>query len=102
MSACGERWRDTSLRPALEDMIGAGAVISYLEAGRSPDAQAAVAVFEGVRLNLLDSLKRCASGVELIEKGLEADVELAAQLNHSRAVPVLQDDFYSDLASGET
>ena len=95
--ACGERWGDTSLRPALEDMIGAGAVISYLEAPRSPEAQAAVAVFDGARINLPDSLKRCASGVELIEKGLEPDVELAAQLNHSRAVPVLQGDYYSDV-----
>jgi 2-phosphosulfolactate phosphatase len=95
--ACGERWRDTSLRPALEDMIGAGAVISYLEAEWSPEAQAAVAVFDAARMDLLNSLKRCASGVELIEKGLEPDLELAAQLNHSRAVPVLQGDHYSDV-----
>ena len=99
--ACGERWSDTSLRPALEDMIGAGAVISYLDARRSPEAQAAVAVFDGARLDLLDSLRRCASGVELIQKGLESDVELAAQLNHSRAVPVLQGDYYSDVGSNE-
>lgn len=99
--ASGERWGNTSLRPALEDMIGAGAVVSYLEADRSPEAQAAVAVFDWARVDLLKSLKRCASGVELIEKGLEPDVELAAELNHSRAVPVLQGDFYSDVRSNE-
>ena len=60
-----------------------------------------MAVFDGARLDLLDSLRRCASGVELILKGLESDVELAAQLNHSRAVPVLQGDYYSDVRPNE-
>jgi 2-phosphosulfolactate phosphatase len=92
--ACGERWGDFSLRPSFEDMVGAGAIISYLGGNWSPEAGAAVAVFEGARNRLQGALETCASGKELIEKGLAGDVALAAQLNRSQTVPILQDDCY--------
>ncbi len=44
--AAGEKWPDGSLRPALEDLLGAGAILSRLEGNLSGDAQAAVAAFE--------------------------------------------------------
>src|SRR5262249_22041012 len=43
--AAGERWNDGSLRPALEDLLGAGAVIAMLPGGRSPEAEGAAAAF---------------------------------------------------------
>lgn len=85
----GERWTDGSLRPCLEDWIGAGAIIQHLRGTRSPEARAAVAVFESVRANLLDSLKECGSGKEKISRSEELDIMLAAELNASACVPVL-------------
>ena len=87
--AAGERWEDGSLRPASEDLIGAGAIIHAIAAEKSPEATIAEAAFVGVRERLLQVVKACASGIELISKGFPEDVNLAAQLNASECVPVL-------------
>ena len=91
----GEKWEDGFLRPAIEDLIGAGAVIRHLPGSRSPEAEAAVAAFEHARQDLPSCLKRCSSGNELIARGFERDVELAAALDVSRAIPVLIDRAYT-------
>jgi 2-phosphosulfolactate phosphatase len=85
--AAGERWRDGSLRPALEDWLGAGAILRWLPGSRSPEADAAVAVFEHCRSRLLDVLDGCASGRELDERGHHQDTEIAGQLDVSPCVP---------------
>lgn len=90
----GERWPDRTLRPAFEDMIGAGAIISKVQGTRSPEAQAAVPAFEESQSHLLERLQACSSGFELIERGFERDVELAAQLNVSQTVPMLEVDAF--------
>lgn len=90
----GERWPDGSLRPAFEDMIGAGAIINGVQGKRSPEAQAAVAAFEEAEPNLPERLQVCSSGDELIERGFRRDVELAAQLNVSKTVPLLEGDAF--------
>lgn len=87
----GEQWPDGSLRPALEDWIAAGAIISQLPGSRSPEAEAALVAFERVRSDLAAALNRCSSGKELIARGFSADVELAAQLDVSPCVPRLVD-----------
>nr|WP_238351972.1 2-phosphosulfolactate phosphatase [Brevibacillus brevis] len=88
--ACGERWGNGALRPAIEDMIAAGALLHELEGYRlSPEAEIAVAAFRAAQ----DQFQKCASGQELISMGYPEDVELAAQWNQSGAVPVLNDDF---------
>lgn len=95
--AAGERWRhDGSLRPSLEDLVGAGAILSYLKGNRSPEAETAVTIFHSVKSNLLDTLLRCGSGKELVGRGFEPDVHLAAQLDVSGAAPVLVDGVYCD------
>ena len=85
----GERWPDGSLRPAIEDLIGAGAIIKRLSGRLSPEASVAVAAFESVGTGLRDQLLQCSSGRELAERGFAADVELAAELDVSHTVPLL-------------
>jgi 2-phosphosulfolactate phosphatase len=89
----GERWPDGSLRPAIEDWLAAGAVLSHLTGSLSPEAEAAVAAFHNCS-DLQRALCQSASGQELIERGFEADVELAAQLNVSCCVPILNNSAF--------
>jgi 2-phosphosulfolactate phosphatase len=83
----GERWLDGSLRPALEDWLGAGAILRWLPGDRSPDAESAVAIFEHHRERLVETLDRCASGRELAGRGHERDKLIAGDLDVSRTVP---------------
>jgi 2-phosphosulfolactate phosphatase len=90
----GEKWEDGTLRPAIEDLVGAGAILSYLNGRQSPEAEVAVAAFSSVKDNLLAVLRRCSSGKELIARGFTADVELAAAINTSGCVPLLRHNAY--------
>jgi 2-phosphosulfolactate phosphatase len=90
----GERWSDGTLRPSFEDLLGAGAIVSYLGSRPSPEAEAARSAFEGARQDLRNLLLGCSSGKELIERGYKQDVLLAAELNVSDCVPILQDGAY--------
>ena len=87
----GELWPDGAVRPALEDWIGAGAIIRHLSGTRSPEARAAVHAFEGV-LDLKRTFLECSSGVELANRGYANDIELAAEVDVSNNVPVLRND----------
>ncbi len=98
--AAGERWPDGQLRPAVEDLWGAGAVLTALGGpGASPEAVAATAAFGTVADGLADALAHCASGRELVEDGFAADVDLAASYDVSQVVPVLYGDAFADGAS---
>jgi 2-phosphosulfolactate phosphatase len=92
--AAGEHWPDAGLRFALEDWLGAGAVIAGLPGARSAEAAAAQAAFERASGDLPTILKACGSGRELIERGHAADVTLAAGLNASHVAPRLLDGAY--------
>lgn len=90
----GERWEDGSLRPAIEDLLGAGAILGYLDGKKSPEAEAAVATFQGFKNNLATALKQCSSGKELIARGFTKDIELACAINTSNCVPLLTHNAY--------
>lgn len=92
--AAGERRDDDSMRPALEDHLGAGSVLSELVAlglgaPLSPEAWAAAELFDAGRDRLRERLRGCVSGRELISWGFGSDVDVAAELNASPIVPVL-------------
>jgi 2-phosphosulfolactate phosphatase len=82
----GERWPDGSLRPALEDWLGAGAILQWLPGRRSPEAESAVALFERYRDELVATLNQCASGRELAERGHGRDTSIAGALDASSSV----------------
>jgi 2-phosphosulfolactate phosphatase len=91
----GEKWPDGSLRPAIEDLIGAGAIISQLSGVRSPEADAAVAAFVFAQSHLLQTLQQSGSGRELIDIGFGSDIDLAVALNQSNCAPLLRDGAYT-------
>jgi 2-phosphosulfolactate phosphatase len=108
----GERWPDGSLRPAVEDLWGAGAVLAALVdaladapgdaggssrhpgLGLSAEARFAEAAWRAVAPRLADELAACASGRELLDAGYADDVTVAAEVDTSDAVPVLEDGAY--------
>ena len=99
----GERWKtDYSLRPSLEDLIGAGAVIHYLVGTKSPEAQIAEMTFLQFKGDLMPCFEQIGSGRELIEKGFQEDVALATQLHVSQSVAFLQDNQYINIGHNRT
>lgn len=87
--ACGERWPDGSLRPSLEDYLGAGAVLAALGGDCSPEAQAAVRAWNAASPTIAETIETCVSGRESIARGWARDVEFACQVDASRVVAVL-------------
>ena len=97
----GERWRGSTgpLRPAIEDLLGAGAVARVLvEAGRSasPETRAAAASWREAAGNAGDLVAMSVSGRELVQGGWPDDVELACHVDSSEVVPVLRDEAFVD------
>jgi 2-phosphosulfolactate phosphatase len=104
--AAGERWPDGSLRPAIEDLWGAGAVIDALSSpssgqrALSPEAAGARAAYTSVAGSVSDALPLIGSGRELGEIGFGGDVAVAMEESVSDAVPVLRDGWFVDGGSG--
>jgi 2-phosphosulfolactate phosphatase len=95
--AAGERWPDGTLRPALEDLLGAGAVVTALRdhaPALSPEARNAAAAFTGTP-DPAAAVAACASGRELAGGGFAEDVAIATELDATAVVPVLSDGAFS-------
>lgn len=97
--AAGERWsRTDALRPAFEDLVGAGAILSALGAiSMSPEARTALAAFHDAESDLPRALAECASGRELIDRGFQQDVTWASERDMSTTVPILRDGAFVNL-----
>lgn len=91
--AAGERWPGDQMRPAVEDLWGAGAIVDALrraDFGRaSPEAAAAAAAYRELGRDVESALSTCASGRELTFDGYGSEITMAAQRDVSRGVPVL-------------
>ena len=93
--AAGERWPDGSLRPAIEDWLGAGALIERLRGAESSEATLARLAFRAAGDRLAALVRDSVSGRELIDRGFAIDVEIALEMNGSGSVPVLADGVYA-------
>ena len=91
----GERWReDGGLRPAVEDLIGAGSIIEHLKGSLSPEAVVAVTAYRNSVSNLLEILYQCSSGRELTDKGFAHDIPITAEVDVDDCAPILRDGAY--------
>ncbi|WHZ04063.1 2-phosphosulfolactate phosphatase [Neobacillus sp. YX16] len=96
---CGEMWsngkeEEDTLRPAIEDYLGAGAILSYLEGEKSPEAEVCKGAFYHAEPKLNELIWDCGSGRELREKGFGADVKHCSQLNTYQTVPFLRNNHF--------
>ena len=99
--AAGERWPDGSLRPALEDALGAGAVIEAIAASTtltlSPEADAVRAMYAAS--DVRRAVSGCSSARELQGSGFGDDVDVALELDASDVVPVMSDKAFRVVAN---
>lgn len=96
--AAGERVDDGAagggvVRFAVEDQLGAGAVIDALIAlgidHTSPEAAVACAAFEGLRHAAVHLIGASASGADLVAQGRRSEVRAATDVDASDEVPTL-------------
>jgi 2-phosphosulfolactate phosphatase len=95
--AAGERWPDGTLRPGIEDQLGAAAVLDALATvpgGLSVEAAMALAMLASVT-DVPAAVRACVSGRELVERGYAADVEIAVEAGVSEAVPLLANGVFT-------
>lgn len=93
----GEQWPNSTLRPSIEDWLGAGAILSHLSGPSSPEADLARDAFLRQSENIGAILQGSVSGRELIDQGWSDDVTLASQTGASESVPMLQAGAYRNL-----
>jgi 2-phosphosulfolactate phosphatase len=90
----GERWPDGGLRPAIEDLLGAGAILHHLDLPGSPEARVARDAYRAAGRDLADLIRASISSRELIDAGFAGDVEMAVAEGVSRTAPTLVDGAY--------
>lgn len=91
----GERWPDGSLRPAVEDLLGTGAIIAALARDMDAEARLACMAYQAAAGELDGMVRACVSGRELADSGFGDDVSLALELDVSAHAPLLVDGAYT-------
>jgi 2-phosphosulfolactate phosphatase len=89
--AAGELWPDGTLRPCVEDLLGAALVLDGLSvrgSSLSVESAVALATLNGVP-DVAAAVRAGISGRELTLSGFPEDVALATALNASDQVPLL-------------
>lgn len=93
--AAGETWRDGAPRTAIEDFLGAGALLSHFPTSAlSAEARVAAEAFRASQGELEAILRGCTSGRELAAQGYVDDVICASELDASPVVPLLVDGVF--------
>jgi 2-phosphosulfolactate phosphatase len=99
--AAGERTRrdaGATVRFAVEDQLGAGAIVDALGGlgidHTSPDAAVASEAFRALRRACTHLLTASASGLELVEQGRRDEVVAAAAVDAASVVPVLREGVF--------
>lgn len=86
------------VRFAVEDQLGAGAIVEALAAlgidHSSPEAAAACEAFRGLRGAVRHLLTASGSGQELLERDARDEVLAAAEIDVDATVPVLRDGLF--------
>jgi 2-phosphosulfolactate phosphatase len=96
--AAGERWPDGTLRPAIEDLLGAGAIIAALKtSGTDLSAEASLFANAAQTSDVAALVRASVSGRELIDRGYSVDVDMAVDHDCSDTVPVLRNGLYQRL-----
>lgn len=80
------------LSPSIEDYLGAGAILSLLDGTKSPEANVCISAYKNSKENVINLIKDCSSGRELISMGFSEDVEFCSQINLLQEIPVLTKD----------
>ena len=94
--ASGERWPDGTLRPAVEDLLGAAAVLdglAHVPGGLSVEATVARTALTATP-DPVAAIRGSASGRELIGYGFGADVEVAVAIDSSPVVPMIVNEAF--------
>lgn len=98
--ASGERWPDGTLRPCVEDLLGAATVLDGLS-----DAPGRLSVEAAVTLAALAAVpdptaavRGCVSGRELVARGFGADVDVAVEIGSSATVPMIEHGAFTNVA----
>jgi 2-phosphosulfolactate phosphatase len=103
--AAGESRPDGTMRFALEDLLGAGAIIDALAGAGidycSPEAAAASAAFTGLRNATGHLIGASGTGRELAQLGRRDEVDRAIRVNSSDEVVVLREFSFPDRRSDQ-
>lgn len=91
----GELWPDGSLRPAVEDLLGAGAILDRLGCDAcSPEARVARDAYRAAGREVAGMVRLSVSGRELVDRGFPGDIDLAVEEDVSTSAPILRDGAY--------
>ena len=96
---CGEQWSDVkeyedTLRPSIEDYLGAGAILSNLKGEKSPEAEVCMGAYQSAKQKIKELIWNSGSGRELRARGFEEDVIHCSRLDAYQTVPILNKDHF--------